>query len=86
MKKIELRRRILSQFNTLADFAKHIDSSPSLISLEIGGQKDMRASRMMLYARVLGIEQEEFGRFFFPDAANNSHIRLYEALMHRASK
>ena len=84
MKKTALRRLILSQFNSLSDFAKYIDSDNSAVSLEIGGQRDMRASRMMLYAKVLGIEQEEFGRYFFPDAANNAHIRLHDALMYVA--
>lgn len=80
MKKIELRRRILSQFNTLTDFAEYIGASKTAVSLEVCGERDMRASRMMLYAQVLGIEQEEFGRLFFPEASNNAHIRLSEAL------
>lgn len=86
MKKSELRRLILSQFDTLTEFSERIGCSKATVSLEIGGQRDMKASRMMLYARVLGIEQEEFGRLFFPEASNNAHIRLTEALRSQAGK
>lgn len=86
MKKCELRRLILSQFDSLTQFAEKIGSSKTAVSLEICGHKDMRASRIELYAKTLGIEQSEIGRLFFPDMANNAHIRLHEALNTTSAK
>lgn len=65
MKKTALRRKILSKYDTLSDFADDMGVTRATMSLWVNGGT-IPTSRIKQMSQKLGIGNDEIGEVFFP--------------------
>ena len=67
MKRTKLRRRILSKYDTIRDFATEVGISYPQLSTMLTGNSDTTFAQARKMCEVLEIRQGEIGELFFPD-------------------
>lgn len=75
MKRRTLRRRILSQYDSLGQFAKVVGMEPTTLSSHLRGDRQMRTQTILKFASALGITQDEIGKYFFPELEETDGIQ-----------
>ena len=61
----KLRGRIVEKFGTLKAFAKAVNSSESFVSQYMNGKKILDQKRIVVWAKALEIENDEYDDYFF---------------------
>lgn len=79
MRLTALRRLILSQYDTLYQFADSIGVTREALSNWITGKHQMQGQTVRRFTEALHIRQEDIGRYFYPDVPDTAHIDEGEA-------
>lgn len=69
-----LRHLIDDQDYLLADVAKEIKRCDAYLSARICGKQPFNADEITRICLMLGIRQEEIGKYFFPDVPKRSPL------------
>lgn len=63
----KLRGKIVEKFDTQEAFAQQVGQTPTTISYKLNNKKPMTRSDIIEWSRVLSIEPDNIGKYFFAE-------------------